>query len=221
MKRQAGLSLVELMIGLLVSLILLAGVIQIFISARASSEVQAGVAEMQENARFLYGFIGKHIAQAGYRNPFESYGGRQAGFDGLFDNCEGSVPLFGEQGQSDSIHVCLYPGSGDDGLDITDCLGGGANNDGLVQSRFFLSNDGSLSCANGSGQVESLVGGVQSMEIEYLGKDGLIGTASSVGDWAEVTGVRFHFDLVPTSGSALVDDLEQTITFTVALRNLR
>ncbi|MGA9854741.1 MAG: PilW family protein [Gammaproteobacteria bacterium] len=64
--QQAGMSLIELMIAMVVGLILMAGVLSIFISSRQSYGVNSGVAQVQENGRFALYFI-KHTARmAGY-----------------------------------------------------------------------------------------------------------------------------------------------------------
>ncbi len=55
--RQAGLSLIEVMVALVVGLILLAGVISIFISSRMGYSTNNAIAQLQENGRFALDFI--------------------------------------------------------------------------------------------------------------------------------------------------------------------
>jgi type IV pilus assembly protein PilW len=64
--QQAGLSLIELMIAMVVGLILIAGVLSIFISSRQSYGINGAVAQIQENGRFALGFIRKDVRMAGY-----------------------------------------------------------------------------------------------------------------------------------------------------------
>ena len=64
--RQSGLSLVEIMVALVISSLLIAGVIQIFIGNKATFRLQEGLGRMQENARFALDFMTQDIRQAGY-----------------------------------------------------------------------------------------------------------------------------------------------------------
>ena len=64
--RPYGLSLVELMIALVISSILLAGVISIFVSTRQSQQYNTAMARMQENARYIFDRLSTDIAAAGF-----------------------------------------------------------------------------------------------------------------------------------------------------------
>ncbi|MBI2779430.1 MAG: PilW family protein [Gammaproteobacteria bacterium] len=63
---QRGLTLVEVMVAITISLILLAGVMQIFLSSRQTYRVQDGLARIQENGRFAMQFLSNDIRMAGY-----------------------------------------------------------------------------------------------------------------------------------------------------------
>ena len=67
MLRQNGLTLVEIMIAVALSVILLGGVIQIFAGTKASYRVQDNLARLQENARFAIDSITRDLRLAGYR----------------------------------------------------------------------------------------------------------------------------------------------------------
>lgn len=64
--RQAGLSLVELMIALVIGLILMLGITQIFIASHSASRLSEGVARAQENGRFALDFLERDIRMAGH-----------------------------------------------------------------------------------------------------------------------------------------------------------
>ncbi len=70
--RQYGLSLVELMIALTLSLILLAGVIQVMSSSKQSYILEDGMSRMQENARYALDRIARDLSMAGYMGCVES-----------------------------------------------------------------------------------------------------------------------------------------------------
>lgn len=71
--RQRGLTLIEVMIALTISLILLAGVGKIFTSSRQTYQMQDGMARLQENARFAMDFLARDIRRADYAGCMGSF----------------------------------------------------------------------------------------------------------------------------------------------------
>lgn len=63
---QSGLSLVELMVAILIGLIILAGVIQVVFTSRATYMGQEEMSFVQENARYAVDVIGRDIQSAGH-----------------------------------------------------------------------------------------------------------------------------------------------------------
>lgn len=66
MKKQKGLSLVELMVSITLGLILMAGVLQVFVGSRATYNSQQAISRVQESGRFAIDFMAKEIRMAGY-----------------------------------------------------------------------------------------------------------------------------------------------------------
>lgn len=64
--RQHGLSLVELMVAMVLSLFLLAGVITVFVNTKVSYSGQQALAALQENQRLASTLLANTIQQAGY-----------------------------------------------------------------------------------------------------------------------------------------------------------
>ena len=137
--RQRGFTLVEIMVALVISLFLVAGLIQILISSRQVYRVQDGLARVQENGRFGMDFITRSVREAGYAaisdNPAIGYGKFNGtalrgteGTSGLPDSVTASF---------DTDIDCL----GDDTLTIL--VPGGSV--GRTVNQFFLE-DGSLKC---------------------------------------------------------------------------
>lgn len=62
---QRGFTLVEIMVSVTISLLLLAGVMQIFISSKASYNLQNGISRLHENARFATDILVQNIGMAG------------------------------------------------------------------------------------------------------------------------------------------------------------
>ncbi|CAD5109033.1 PilW family protein [Zestomonas carbonaria] len=67
MKRQKGLSLIELMIAILISSLLLLGVIQLFSNTTASDRTNTAMARVQESGRIALEIIGADARRAGYQ----------------------------------------------------------------------------------------------------------------------------------------------------------
>lgn len=65
-ERQRGLSLVELMVAMLLSLLLLSGVVTIFMGNRETFKVQDALARVQETGRYGIQILVRDLRQAGY-----------------------------------------------------------------------------------------------------------------------------------------------------------
>lgn len=64
--KQQGMTLIEVMIAVTISLVLLAGVMQIFLSTKQTYRMQDGISRIQENARFGLRMLEQTIRMAGY-----------------------------------------------------------------------------------------------------------------------------------------------------------
>ena len=65
-RREFGVSLVELLVAIVIGLILLLGVIQIYLTTKQSYNAQAELARMQENGRFAMDLITRDLRRAGF-----------------------------------------------------------------------------------------------------------------------------------------------------------
>ena len=65
-QKQTGLTLIELMIAMVLGLLLMAGVIQVFISNNHTSRVTESHSRLQDNARFALEILSKDVRAAGY-----------------------------------------------------------------------------------------------------------------------------------------------------------
>ena len=64
--KQYGISMVEIMVAVALSLIILAGVMHIFINNKQTYRVQEAFARLQENGRFALNLLAKDIRMTGY-----------------------------------------------------------------------------------------------------------------------------------------------------------
>jgi len=66
MQTSRGFSIVELMVALVITLVLLSGIGQIFLSSKKSFTIQETLARQQENGRFAIDMIAQDLRRAGY-----------------------------------------------------------------------------------------------------------------------------------------------------------
>lgn len=74
MRKQQGLSLIELMISITLGLVLMTGVVQMFLTSQATFSTQQAISRVQETGRLAMEFMARDIRMAGYmgcssRNP--------------------------------------------------------------------------------------------------------------------------------------------------------
>lgn len=69
---QTGLSLIEMMIGMVLGSIITVAVAQLFVANGTTYRLMIGQSRMQEAARFSLDFIGRSVREAGYRGCFSS-----------------------------------------------------------------------------------------------------------------------------------------------------
>ncbi|WP_019339726.1 PilW family protein [Stutzerimonas stutzeri] len=67
LRHQHGLSLVELMVAMALSLLLMLGVIQIFLSSKQTYSTNVALSRVQESGRFALEFMANDIRNAGYK----------------------------------------------------------------------------------------------------------------------------------------------------------
>lgn len=128
--RQKGLSLVELMIAMVLSLLLMLGVIQIFLSSKQTYTTTEGLSRIQESGRFALTFLNYDIRNAAYKGEcmtgIKNISGKT---DARYTLDEG---LYGIDNSQTSIPSWFTP-SRDSGTDVI-LLKHAAGNTGLALS---------------------------------------------------------------------------------------
>jgi len=66
LRRNLGLSLVELMVAMVIGMLLVLGLLQVFSASRAAYQLSEGLARAQENARFAIDLLQRDIRMAGH-----------------------------------------------------------------------------------------------------------------------------------------------------------
>lgn len=145
-RRQRGLTIVELMVAALISLILLAGIVQIFIANRQTYRLHEALSRVQENGRFATEFLSLDVRQAGYMGCFNPNNGDFYNMvktdhpsklnpdTGAFANFDGSGALDGRDNVSDPLDTELT----NMGLALTADLSSGSTGDVLAGTDLII-----------------------------------------------------------------------------------
>lgn len=204
-KFQRGLSLVELMIGITLGLLLMAGAVQVMLSSSEVFRATDGQSRIQENGRFAMDFLTQSVRMAGYRSSENTSTNGNVVFNGAcggFDPCtENDADVYG-----DRIGIILDPSN-----DL-DCLGNAVGATDVILNVFYLDDaDGdavsSLYCRGFNinlntwfSAAQPLVDGVESLQMLYGLSDPASNneinryvSANDVVDWANVGAVRVSF----------------------------
>lgn len=215
-RHQTGLTIIELLIGMMLGLIVLAGVIQIFLSGNRSYSVQEGLGRIQESGRFADFYISRVLREAGRPWVFGVPNGSPGPFFMPVDNRVGTdgLPLSRDGDPN---------GTGPDAITVmyqsdTNCLGNSTNYgaaairdySGALYARdqFFLDNatPPNLMCQgiglNGApvaGHRQPLVAGVDDFQVLYGidttgdGQANRFDNATNVAadEWFSIVSLRF------------------------------
>lgn len=205
-QRLAGLSLIELMISMVISLILMLGVGQIMISGKQSANIQSGMGRVQENGRFAMYFLQKDLRAAGFPRSANQPGFVAATTTDGVGNAPDEITV-----QFNSLtNITTADNNPYAQADITnsrlDCLGQNVNAAAArnvavtVTSRYYIEASGgvnTLMCrGNGNANAQPLIQGVDNLQALY-GVDtdadsyaNVYRPAGAVTDWNTVVSVR-------------------------------
>jgi prepilin-type N-terminal cleavage/methylation domain-containing protein len=93
LKKKNGLTLIELLIALVLSSILIAGLYRVFISQQKTSTVQDQVADMQQNVRASIDQMTREIRMAGYGGDILTIFGNINGFTNIITAASNSITI--------------------------------------------------------------------------------------------------------------------------------
>lgn len=184
--RQAGLSLIELMIAITLSLLLILGVTQIFLSSKATYVSNQALSSIQESGRFAIEILTKDIRNAGYKGQCLSFpvNHLDGGASELW--AEGNEPIHGWE-NSKPPYVSQNTVSNSDVLLIqfaagaTDVTGASTN----------VAGSNTIDLANGTSPVEN---GAVTLISDGLACDLFANTESGTGAIGKAAGVSWSHD---------------------------
>lgn len=180
LKKQHGLTLVELLIAMALGIFLMAGVLQVFLGSKQTFTTINAQSHMQENGRFAMDFLARTVRHGGYttqinidevmdptlrRETFLAQGEFAEGT--AVAGINNAVGEPGVKADTDVVRVRIE-GSPDDL--VTDCEGIDIDEDDWAEISYFVSDDAEFRCqtikASGTSTV-TLVEGVDDLQIQY------------------------------------------------------
>jgi type IV pilus assembly protein PilW len=212
LKNQKGLSLIELMIAITLSIFIVAAMISLFVNSKQNYRMNENMSRLQENARFAVSFLSRDIRMADYRAcvtedrlPNGSGLPAIAGQDGT----AGAPDTITVRWQSNACGIALAPET-----TVFSIQTGASGSPALFRS------------VNGDA-AEELVEGIEDLQILY-GQDtdnddvpNYFVDAATITDMAQAVSVRITL-VARTLESNLAADggrITRAFTSTVTLRN--
>lgn len=147
--QQGGFTIVEIMLAITLSMILIAGVIQIYLSSKESFRVQNELARLQENQRIALEFLQRDIRLAGFVAP-----------PARITAIPGPLITVNDGGANNSDTITVEYQS------LTDCLGAPTPNGFAANTYSVNPVTLQLMCqGNGGGAPQPIADGIENMQI--------------------------------------------------------
>jgi len=206
-RRQCGLTLVELMIAVAISLFVMLAFVSVFINMKRAFTSQDQLSQLQDNERLALSMITSTVQGAGYfPDPLTATASDATNLGAIASNSSHAAMIDGQSvvgtsgtsPASDTLttrHVA-GPKVGTVVDDVADCFG--VRNTGATKKKvvntFSVNSSNELVCTVDGGASTAVVSNVQSLSVRYLVKDALGNAqylaASAVTDWSLVVSVR-------------------------------
>lgn len=153
---QSGFTLVEILVGMVIGLVLIAGLATLLVGNRQTYRLQSNLSRLQESGTFAIELLARHLRMAGYRTDWQSP------MSNYLSGVEGT------SGANDQITV-RYESA-------TDCLGNNVTGTPPIAINVFsIANSGTPAVPNlvcdgdgaGAATLQPLVEGVEDMQVLY------------------------------------------------------
>ena len=215
--RSRGLSMIEILVGLVVGLVMLAGMSSLVVGSRQTSRSERQLLEMQATGRIAIDVMGREIRKAGFR------ANRERSLSEVFPAAGApfgtASAVVAASAAADGLSV-RFQGSGDSWT--SDCLGNavGAGHD--IWETIWLQ-DGALQCrvrnlSTNTEQTLALIPQVEAMAISFgIDDDGdgfadASRSAAAVTNWSRVASVNVQL-LIVSSEDGLTEAAQPYLGF--------
>lgn len=199
-RRQRGVSLIELLIGLTIGLLVAVAAVGSLVYTKVSSTSVGDSSRLQQDASTAFRIMGHQLRQTGARRLQNSTGDKVQ-FDPTYQGLSTAtfVILSGTEGATNGTDTLVVSYDVDPSIDARDCLGQTPAGS-MVRSTFRVVGR-ELQCLGSATAATSqaLISGVEDMQVWYgvrTGDDLRYRVASDVADWGMVEAVQVCLRLV-------------------------
>ena len=120
-RRQLGISLVEVLVASVISLFLLAGIIQVYLANKTSYSFTSAISRIQENGRFAMDIMAQDLRMAGYFGCTVFDRNDEAAMDAIVNNLDTTSGAY-DPDLMDFLGQPLVQGTENDGLNGSDSI---------------------------------------------------------------------------------------------------
>lgn len=194
--RQAGLTLVEIMVSLTLGLVVLLAIGSVYIGSRQTYRVQEDNARLQEAGKYALEVIGRSIRQSGADSDMV-FNPVTVTLECVPPACTPINGINGAAGTADTLAVELYAGREEDaggGVWVTrDCTGGQIAAGAVITNTFNVVGT-DLRCTGSVGGTQTLVSDIEDLQVIYgidtTGDQSADRYVDAPADWRQVVTAR-------------------------------
>lgn len=201
-KAQSGLTIVETLVAIVLTLALIAGLIQMLAGVQLNTRTQNNRSSMDDDARFAVEYLSRAGQRAGFKlDPISI---NEQIFPAVANTFPSGAVVFGTD-TSVSLRFQGHP----DGQ-MMDCLNNAADQNGVYVEQWALSAAGQLQCnisrPSGTTNTEPLLNNIEDINIQYgIDTDGdqfpnaYVSAAGVGGNWNSVRSIVIGLRVVSTN----------------------
>ena len=224
-RMQAGLTLVELLVGIIIGLLVVGVAVAGLMASRGVSGTVSDATQLQQQASYAFRILGQQIRQAGSielnldaerssgsTTPLAA--GSKVGFEVGYTQWNQIISGIDTPSSTDFALTVGYQNYFEDQVDASstttlfrDCLGQGGSLSSGVYPRIinrFAVRDGALVCNGAAGNTQPIIKNVSDFKVQYYVQTGAATgspklqkvNAAGVTQWADVVAVEVCLDLV-------------------------
>ena len=216
MRKQRGVSLVEIMVAITIGMLLMLGLGTVFVSVAQTSKLSQTMSAVQDSERTAIAFLNNSIRSSGYlTTPLTTTSAAQFVADSTFTTP--GQTILGTNTGTDNLYVRFVAASG-----VTASQGCSSNltSNALYTDKFYVATSGSntyLTCdetVSGTTTTINLVPNLSSMSIVYGIDPNCTGSVTEYLPASSVPATVWGSTCSPPAGAQL-----KTINFTLAFKN--
>lgn len=167
--REAGVSLIELLVGLTIGALVSVAAVGSFAPTRSASATLGDSTRLHQDAAMAFRTIGHHIRQAGAVRLVDNGNGLVTFTDKFAGYGTVTLPqaVNGVDGGNNNPDVLQISHDSEVSLSAVDCLGQNVNFDVAINNRFEVVDQNLRCLGSGSGIPGPLISGVEDFQVRY------------------------------------------------------